>query len=55
MAVVPTGNDSAAPQFGHGVSPPAMSSLRPQDSQTTAFAPGSVVSSAPPPAGLDVF
>src|ERR1700689_3447701 len=47
MVLVPTGNESGAPQFWHGNSPPAMSSLRPQDSQMTCCAPGTVFSSSP--------
>ena len=52
MPLTPTGNDSGAPQVWHGVWPPAMSSLRPQDSQTTALAAGRVASSPPHPPQL---
>ena len=37
MPLLPTGNDSGAPQVRHGTSPPTMSSFVPHDSQITAF------------------
>jgi hypothetical protein len=53
MPLAPTGNDSGAPQFWHGTSPPAISSLRPHDSQTTACAPHFVIMGSRPGDGRD--